>query len=80
MMASITFLPKLAKTDDPAKRWPYAFGGILIAFIIGAGAIFVYNLFAHKSLVWFGLTAIVVFCALIFVKAVPQVRKLKRRD
>jgi len=79
MMAVVVFLPNLEKTGDILKRWPYAFAGILVAFLIGSGAIFAYHALAPHSFVWFGLTAVVVFCILIVVKAIPQIRQLKRR-
>jgi len=79
MMASMTFLPKLEKTGEPIKNMPYAMGGILLAFFIGAAALFGYHSIAPHYFVWFGLTAVATFMIAIVAKAVPQIRKLKRR-
>jgi len=76
MMASVIFIPKLTKAEDPLKRLPYLMGGMFLAFVIGAIALFAYHALAPHSFVWFSLVAIASFFISIAIWAVPQFRQL----
>lgn len=80
MAAVAFFIPKLEKTGDPLKRWPWMIGGNIVSLLLGMGAIFGYNLLAHHSLVWFGLATIACFMIALIVSALPGIRQMKRRS
>jgi len=79
MMALVTFIPKIEKTGEPLKRWPFVMVGHFAALLFGLGAIFVYHLLAQHTLVWFGLMVIVSFFISLFISVLPDIRKMKRR-
>jgi drug/metabolite transporter (DMT)-like permease len=79
MMAVVFFAPKLEKTGEPLKRWPYIMVGNVLALLIGMGVIYGYHVVAPHSFVWFSLMAILSFILLLFISALSSIRQLKRR-
>jgi len=72
-------LPKLERSGEALKRWPYMMAGNFIALLFGMGVIYGYFLLASHAFVWFGLVTIVSYVISLFISALPGIRQLKRR-